>query len=389
MATGRRWTAGPASSVGSIRSRRFATRAEAADHADFSEIRYAQCWEDADVLLEALRPQRGQVGISIASGGENTLALLASGPARVIALDLNPAQIACLELKVAAFRELRHHEVLALIGSEPATNRGELYKRCRTQLSPAARRFWDNRGARIDEGIGAIGKFERYFELFRGRILPLVHRRATIDRLLAGGPLDARERFYEEYWNSWRWRAMFRLFFSRTVMGRFGRDPSFFRYVEGTVSNRILARTRHALTRLNPAENPYLQWILTGRHASARPYALRPEHFDAIRAHLDRLEWRCMSMEEYLGASAGDDIDWFNLSDIFEYMSMDRTQEILQSIAQAANSGARLAYWNTLVPRSRAEALAGALKPLNVLAGRLHEVDKAFFYSAFVVEEVM
>ena len=30
--------------------------------------------------------------------------------------------------------------------------------------------------------------------------------------------------------------AMFRMFFSRTVMGRFGRDPSFFRYVEGDVA---------------------------------------------------------------------------------------------------------------------------------------------------------
>ena len=27
---------------------------EAAERADFSLIRYAQCWEDADILLEAL-----------------------------------------------------------------------------------------------------------------------------------------------------------------------------------------------------------------------------------------------------------------------------------------------------------------------------------------------
>ena len=75
-------------------------------------------------------------------------------------------------------------------------------------------------------------------------------------------------------------------------MGRLGRDPSFFRYVEGSVADRILARTRHALTKLNPAENPYLQWILTGHHTTALPYALRPENFEAIRANLHRLEWR-------------------------------------------------------------------------------------------------
>ncbi len=71
---------------------------EAAGKADFSHIRYAQCWEDADVLLEALDVQPGDTCLSIASGGDNTLALLTRQPGRVVALDLNPAQLACLRL---------------------------------------------------------------------------------------------------------------------------------------------------------------------------------------------------------------------------------------------------------------------------------------------------
>jgi S-adenosylmethionine:diacylglycerol 3-amino-3-carboxypropyl transferase len=35
-------------------SKRTMLRSEAATRADFSQIRYAQCWEDADVLLDAL-----------------------------------------------------------------------------------------------------------------------------------------------------------------------------------------------------------------------------------------------------------------------------------------------------------------------------------------------
>ena len=39
---------------------RAATTAPAvATRADFSAIRYAQCWEDADILVEALAPQPG------------------------------------------------------------------------------------------------------------------------------------------------------------------------------------------------------------------------------------------------------------------------------------------------------------------------------------------
>ncbi len=63
-------------------------------------------------------------------------------------------------------------------------------------------------------------------------------------------------------------------------MGRLGRHPEFFRYVDADVATRILERTRHALTVLDPADNPYIHWILTGTHGAALPAALREEHFD-------------------------------------------------------------------------------------------------------------
>jgi len=364
-------------------------RSEAAARADFSAIRYAQVWEDADILLEALDIQPGDVCLSIASAGDNALAMLSRSPQRVIALDLSPAQLACLELRVAAYRTLEHGELLELIGSRPGTRRSTLYARCRPLLSATAREFWDAHPLEIEQGIGSAGKFERYFSLFRNRILPLVHARRRIVRLLHPKSREQRERYYHVAWNSTRWRWMFRLFFSRVVMGKLGRDPSFFQYVEGSVADRILARTRHALTELDPAQNPYLQWILTGQHTMALPYALRAENFESIRSNLDRLEWRCQSLEEFLEEAGADSIDRFNLSDIFEYMSQENYHQLLQQLAHAGRAGGRLAYWNMLVPRSRPADMAAELKPLTELAARLHQADKAFFYSAFVVEELV
>ena len=91
---------------------------EVAARADFSGIRYAQCWEDADILLDALNVGPGHVCLSIASAGDNALAMLTRDPARVVALDLSPAQLACLELRVCAYRNLAHEELLELIGVE-------------------------------------------------------------------------------------------------------------------------------------------------------------------------------------------------------------------------------------------------------------------------------
>jgi S-adenosylmethionine-diacylglycerol 3-amino-3-carboxypropyl transferase len=365
-----------------------AINSEAATHADFSHVRYAQCWEDADVLLEALDIKPGDDCLSIGSAGDNALAMLTRDPGRVVVIDLNPSQLACLELRVAAYRELDHAGLLELIGSRPSERRGALYRRCRSQLTAAVRAFWDAQPDEVAAGIGGAGKFERYFATFRDRVLPWVHSREKRERLLRGGSRKEREAFYDDEWDTWRWQLMFRVFFSRFVMGRMGRDPSFFRYVEGSVAERILTRARHALTVLNPAENPYLEWILTGRHGAALPLALRPENFEAIRRNLDRIEWHCRSLESYLDTVKEGTFDRFNLSDIFEYISEENYHRLLERVIRAGGNGARLAYWNTLVERHRPDSLAEGLRSLDTLSRSLHLRDKAFFYNAFIVEEI-
>ncbi|GIV78567.1 MAG: hypothetical protein KatS3mg050_2961 [Litorilinea sp.] len=355
---------------------------------DFTFIRYAQCWEDADVLLQALAIQPHHTCLSIASAGDNTLAMVAQGPQRVIALDLNPAQLACLALRVAAYRALPYEQMLALLGVRPSSCRQELYRCCRPWLSPQERHFWDARPQAIARGIVNVGKFERYLRFFGTRILPLIHSRAVREQLLQPRSRAERERFYVRHWDNWRWRLLFRIFFSRPLLGRLGRDPRFFAYAQEDVAGHLLARTRHALTELDPSQNPYLQWILLGHHGDALPYALRREHFDAIRAHLDCLEWRCLSLEAYLETCAPRSIDRFNLSDIFEYMSPDAYRAVLERLADCGRPGGRLVYWNMLVPRSRPPELAHRLRPLAELAQALHQQDKAFFYRALVVEEI-
>lgn len=361
---------------------------EIARKADFSAVRYAQCWEDADVLLAGLDVQPGDVCISIASAGDNTLALLTRSPARVIALDLNPAQLACLALRVAAYRELSHPELLELIGSSSSRRRDDLYRRCRPLLDPATRDFWDARPADVRAGIGGAGKFERYFALFRKYVLPLVHRGGVVRQLFRSKSAHERQAFYRGVWDNWRWRLLCRAFFSRRVMGRLGRDPRFFDYVEGGMAEHVRRRSEHAFTALDPAANPYLQWIGTGRHLTALPLALRPEHFDTIRQNLDRLEWRCQSVEDFLARPDAPVADRFNLSNIFEYMSEANYHALLGRLLQHARPGARLGYWNMLVPRTRPQSMADRLEPLCALSERLFAEDMAFFYCRFVVEEV-
>ena len=356
---------------------------EVEKNVEFSEIRYAQCWEDADILREGLNIQPGDRCLSIASAGDNSLALLLDDPAEVTAVDFSPAQLACLELRIAAYTCLTHHELLQLIGSRPSTQRSQLYQNCRGALSQTAGAFWDARPADIEAGIGGAGKFERYFAHFRKYILPLIHGSKTTDRLLRPKSSADRQLFYDQHWNSWRWRCLFTLFFSRRVMGRLGRDPEFFKHVEGSVADRILDRTQHALRELDPSENPYLHWILKGTHGAALPCALREENFDLIRSRVDRIRWIQGGVENALDQT----YHRYNLSDVFEYLSPEESEILLGTLADHGEPGGRLFYWNMLAPRSSPPALARRLKTLP-LGNDLLAKDKAWFYSRIVVEEL-
>jgi S-adenosylmethionine-diacylglycerol 3-amino-3-carboxypropyl transferase len=361
---------------------------EIAGKASFEGIRYAQLWEDADVLVAALATRPGATLVSICSAGDNALAMLTLDPARVVVVDLSAAQIECLKIRIAAFRTLDHAALLELMGSRPSTRRGALLNQVVGTLPSASQSFWQPlRADVIAYGLGGVGKFERYFRIFQRYLLPLVHSRSTITEAFVPKPRPARKVFVHTRWNSWRWRALLQIFFSRFTMGRLGRDPAFFDHVQGSVADHVARRILHAGVELDPADNPYLHWILTATHGRALPLAWRPEHFDTIRARLDRLDIRHGALEAF--TSAGAKADGFNLSDIFEYMTPDTFAAVYGGILDAAHPAARLVYWNMMAPRRVPAVHAPRVRRMIEVEERGKAADKAFFYSDFVVEEVV
>jgi len=361
---------------------------EIAGKADFGAIRYAQLWEDADVLTAALGPRPGGTLVSIASAGDNALALLLLDPARVIAVDLSAAQIACVRLRIAAWPVLTHAELLGLLGFVPCDTRGALLDRVLARCDAQTAAFWEGqRAAVVAHGAGAIGKFERYFALFRTRLLPLVHARRTVAAIFEPRAQADRAAFLDQRWNSWRWRLLLRAFFSKAAMGALGRDPAFFDHVDGSVSDHVARRIRHAFVANDPAENPYLRWIMTGQHGPRLPLAFRPEHHATIAARIDRIETVTGTLEAV--AANGTRVDGWNLSDIFEYMSPAQFAETYRGIIDASQPGARLAYWNMMVPRSVPPVHAHRVTVRDDIAAPLAARDAAFFYRAFHVVDVV
>jgi S-adenosylmethionine-diacylglycerol 3-amino-3-carboxypropyl transferase len=353
---------------------------------NFELIRYANCWEDADILLEGLSPAPGRKLLSIASAGDNSFSLLITNPELMVAVDVNKIQLYLVELKKVAIKKMDREDVLKFLGFRHCGNRGNMFDAIKDELSVAARIYWEKNSHLIANGVIYEGKFENYFKTFSGKILPWIHSKKTIEELFRIKTGEEQERFYHEKWNTRRWRLLFKLFFSKYIMGKFGRDPEFLKEVKVDVSKYIFEKAGKNLQKKAAQQNFFLYFNLTGTFGNFLPHYLREENFETIKSNIDRLVIREGYAQDAI--SEFGKFHYMNLSNIFEYMNPALFSETAEALIKGTEKGGRLAYWNLMVPRRISEILPGKAMHEQEIAAALAEKDKGFFYSQFIIETI-
>ena len=356
----------------------------------FSDILYAQCWEDPEMDRAAFRIGPGDTLFSITSGGCNTLAFLIDNPRIIYALDMNPHQNYLLDLKMAAFARLPYDEMLEFMGVRSSRRRHELYTLLRGELGWESRRYWDAHPAAVGAGIIHAGRYEKYMHLLR-RCLELLKGKGLIGGLFNAGSPGERLRLYRQCWDTPSWRLFTRVFLSRRMMSTLF-TGDFFTFVDGAFSfgEHFAALVERALTDPDRTGNYFAAYILLGRYFDEDhlpPYLMR-EHYDAIRSRLTRVRIVTGDCVEFFRGMPDSSIQLFNFTNIFEWMSPEACEEILREASRAACHGAVMTYRNLLVFRERPGVLAGRIRPDYALARLLHAHDRSFIYRNYVVERV-
>jgi S-adenosylmethionine-diacylglycerol 3-amino-3-carboxypropyl transferase len=268
------------------------------------------------------------------------------------------------------------------------TSRLDVYQNLRSELSADARAFWDGHQQDISAGVIHAGKFERYFRLFARYVRPLIHSDAATARLLASKSATEQADFYHQKWNTRRWRFLFRLFFSRWMMGNVGRDPVFLAQVQCDVSDYIFRKAEAHLTQEAATRNFILRYNLTGSFGDLLPDYLASEaRFGMIRDRLNRLVLRPGYVQE-AGREFGS-FDAMNLSDIFEYMPVPVFQEVGKQLRQIAKPGCRIGYWNLMAPRRLSLDLPELFHYEAALSQTLTQSDRGFFYNQFILDTAL
>ena len=348
-------------------------------------IRYAQCWEDADILVNALQPEAGSNILSIGSAGDNSFSLLTQNPAQVVAVDINNAQVQLIHLKKMAIQLFNRQKYLEFAGYCNSNRRDELIYEVFNQMNDEQLAYWNERIDILQKGIIHQGKFEHYFSHFRRFVMPLVHGKELVDELIKEKSEEEQLQFYMKWWNTPRWRWLFKIFFSRFIMGRFGRDPQFLKEVDEPVASFIFKRSELQLSSVKCQDNYLLHYILKRKFEDSLPHYVRAENYNKVKENIGKLIVVKGLVEDIQKDFAP--FHCFNLSNIFEYMNEQIFEKIAHSLVSMAHETAKFAYWNLMVPR-RLSAAAPSMYSLNEKESDYYSrIDKGFFYSRFLIED--
>jgi S-adenosylmethionine:diacylglycerol 3-amino-3-carboxypropyl transferase len=357
-----------------------------------SGIVFTRVFEDHAVDRRALAIGRGDDVLVIASGGDKALDALVWGAASVDAVDMNPAQLHLLALKVAAVRSLDPDQLIELFSEGRSPDVRAIYRgRMRPHLDTPARRYWDR----------WIGVFETGLHSHHPLGLAMTAVGAGLRTL--GGPLlvpailrspdtAAQARAYERVFRRRFWNPVTRWLLGRTLLLRsVVLDPQE-RAALGTegFAGWLEARVSHVMATSLIRENPYLMPILAGRPAEPRfevPW-LRAESLGRLSDAAGRVRLVNGSVVDVLATAPPATYDAVDLSNVPDWLDDADRLRLWDGLARSLRPGGRVLLRSVFAappgpaPGSRAHAL---LVPDAALSAELTDAERTGIYRFVVV----
>ena len=351
----------------------------------FRQLVYPQIWEDPVVDLAALQLTRRDRVIAIASGGCNVLSYLTADPAEIVAVDLNGAHIALLNLKLRGLAALPDHSAFFdFFGRADRPDNLAAYDTLlRPGLDAASRAYWDGRGLDGRRRIEAFAHgFYRHGLL--GRFIGMGHAVARLyganfDALLAARTLEEQRAIFQ--------RDVAPLFDKRFVRWLVGRPSALYglgippaQYAALSADGALTQVLRRRVERLAcdfPLADNYFAWQAFGRgyaraEAPSLPPYLQADNFEAVRERAGRVTPHHGSFTERLAAEPEASLDAYVLLDAQDCMNDATLTDLWREIRRTSRPGARVIF------RTAAdEPLLPGRVPDDILAAFRYEAERA------------
>jgi S-adenosylmethionine-diacylglycerol 3-amino-3-carboxypropyl transferase len=301
-------------------------------------------WEDPAVDRQALAITPDDSLITIASAGDNVLAIALDGPKQIYAVDLNPTQIFLLQIKIAAAQHLNYKDFWRLFSLDPVPSISETYHVLRPHLGLDAQCFWDTHLSLFQRGLYRAGIFG--FTLWLQRTyLRMVCGRNVLEQFFKISSLTEQAKFYHRKIHTKWWNVFAKPFVDHWFfLLLFGAHPYQARRVQNQQFADFLASgIRRALTTIPAQDNFLWQQAFLGRYLVSPDYS-SPENFGRLKEVVSRIRTYHGRLQHLLEELPPRSVTCFNLLDAPDWLSPDETVMLWTLIQRVAAPGARVLF---------------------------------------------
>lgn len=352
---------------------------------DQARIWYSASNEDSASEIAALQPQ-GRNVLCITASGSRAFELLLADPARVLAVDQNPAQTALAELYAAAYRHLDYRAFASFVGLNADSDRLVTLDALTPRLSAPSHSFWQANRMLAKDGLLMCGRWESFLRRFRHWAGP--RRRALAQRLLDTGDRAEQARIWDREWDDWQWGLFLRAMALRPLWRWVLREPGI-AFVPRQFDMRRYARSRfdHAARNLPLGQLPFAWLLLAGGYrGDVLPPFLTEQGHSSIRARLDRLELRTASLQQALAEAVPGTFQAASLSDYSSYCDTSVQREVWADLSRAMAPGSRVCERKFFNKTGMDLPEQHHFRRDRALEDRLDAEDGALFYTFIVAE---
>ena len=360
------------------------------DYTKILPIKSSQSWEDFEILSEALKIGEKDTVLSVLSGGDNTISFLTKNPKKIYAISTDIRELAYIELKKVIYKILEYDYFLEFVGIKPSENRENLYAiKLRKFLSEPTQEYFDFNIYAISNGIIFAGDLERKIKKFKTFVLPAIHGKKDVRKLLELESSKEKEEYYNTVWCNKRWNLLFNnKFSSKDFLQKMSDNPEFYNCSTEDLSKNVQDRIKNIVVNTDLSENYYMQYILNGTYELDNlPYAYRQENFYNIKENIDKIEIVSKDVVEFLRDNAKK-LTKMNFKNIFEYMKKEQIDEIYNILINDCKKGTKLAYWNILPREHYSDKFVNNIEYKENESKELFKNNKSIVYDQFILEEI-
>ena len=328
-------------------------------------LAFAQVREDPWLDLEVARrvPAGGTV-VMIASGGE-TAACLGRLPLRLVAVDMNPAQLALARVKWELAGKVPADNAAGLLGHLPMAT-GERRRRMKGLLDTLGHEeeVFGPPEWIAERGVDHGGRYEVCFAELRARLDPW---RGELEAMLNS------EEPLMEFGGGWLDEAFAEAMSLANLVRLFGQEAT--QKPRRSFSDHFTARTREVIGRMPPRTNPFLWQILAG----CFPPGCRYDWLEDDRPLIAEVEWRQGKMDAVLDSMAAGSAELVHLSNILDWLSPGEAEATLRSARRVLKPGGQVIL-RQLNSALEMEELDSGIAWDGELGKAMEARDRSYFY---------